>query len=391
MDTIVVVGAGLAGVRAAQALRAEGFGGALTIVGDEHHPPYSRPPLSKEVLTGAAAPESTVLPTGDLAATWLLGTEAVGLDRKAREVRLGDGTGLTYDGLVVATGARARDLPGRSDLRGFHTLRTWEDATAFRSAALAARHVVVAGGGVLGCEAAASLRSLGVPVTLIDQAPRLMAPLGEEVSAWARTAHEDAGVTVELGVGIAGFRGVDEVRAVELADGRAIEADAVLVAVGARPDVAWLEGSGLQVDAARGIATDEFCLAVGDPTVMACGDVAEFDAGPRGRRRLEHWSNAVDMAGVGARNLLVPASERSAYRPIPTMWSDQYGLRFQAVGDLGLVTRTTVVEVDQERKRLVVEGVDEGGRLVAALGINAARSLLRYHSDLAPVLEPSSS
>ena len=304
--TVVVVGASLAGFRAAEELRHQGFDGRLVLVGDEPHRPYDRPPLSKQVLAGARPPEAADLPgTDDLDAEWVLGRRATALDVRGRRVTLDDGTAVAFDGCVVATGATPRRLPGWPDAAGVHVLRTLDDCAALR-ADLAADpgRIVVVGAGFIGAEVAATARGLGVEVTLLEALPvPLVRALGEAMGAVCADLHRDHGVDLRLGTGVDGIAvdGDGRVAAVDLAGGGRVEAGVVVVGVGVRPNTDWLAGSGLEVG--DGVVCDETCLAA--PGVVAAGDVARW---PNRRfdevMRVEHWDNAQEQGGHAARTLL---------------------------------------------------------------------------------------
>ncbi len=337
MKRIVVVGASLAGLRAAEALRGEGFDGELVIVGDERHPPYNRPPLSKELLAGEVDEGDVVLRSaGDLAAEWRLGTTATRLDLTARRVALDDGGEVRFDGLVIATGAAARPLapagePGAA-LDAVHLLRTLDDSLRLRSALAEAHAVVVVGAGFIGCEVAATARRLGLDVTMVDIAPAPMHPrVGGLVAGWAARLHADAGVRLALGTGVAALEGDRRVRAIRLADGTRIHADVAVVGLGSVPNTRWLEGSGVPLR--DGVVCDESLAVSGLPAIVAAGDVASWPHAPAGRRvRVEHWANAVEQGAWAARTLLHGAARTGPFQTVPSFWSDQHGVRIQSIG-----------------------------------------------------------
>lgn len=382
MTRYVVVGGGLAGLRAAEALRARGHAGELVVIGAEDEPPYNRPPLTKDLLAGKVELADIVLPT-QVRATWLRGERAVSLQTGERRVVLADGSSVRYDGLVIATGMRAAELPGQAGLRGIHSVRTIGDALAFREAASTARRIVIIGGGVLGTEVAATLAGSGPEIAIVDREEQLVTPLGPRAASLVARWHERAGVRLVLGAGITGFRGAETVEGVALADGRVLRADVVLVAVGGLPDVEWLQGSGVAYDARRGVLTDRWLRVPGHPEIVAAGDVVDFDGGPMGRVRLEHWSHAVESAQVAAASLTGPReTPGEAYRPVPTMWSDQYGHRIQAAGFLRRATRTRTVLDDPASGQWLLEGYDDSGALVAVVGVDARRQVLRRQAAL---------
>ncbi|MCU1351827.1 MAG: fprC [Acidimicrobiales bacterium] len=385
MRTIAVVGASLAGLRAAEALRAEGFDGTVTLIGDEPHRPYDRPPLSKQVLAGGWDPERTRLVAGerdhDLALDWRLGTRAVGLDRHAQQVVLADGTHVAYDGLVIATGATPRTIAFPDGMAGIHTLRTLDDCLAVRDALDAgAQHVVVVGAGFIGAEVAATCRSRGADVTLLEALPvPLGRVLGTEMGAICAAVHRDHGVDLRTGVGVAGFEGGARVERVRLADGAAVPADLVVVGVGVTPNTGWLEGSGL--DVTDGVLCDATTSAA--PGIVAAGDVARWPNGLFGEvMRVEHWDNAIDMGAHAARRLLAGDGPADAFRPVPWFWSDQYDRKIQLAGRPGPGDDVQVVAGSTEDRRFTALYGREG-RVVAALGFNMPARIVRYRAQIA--------
>ncbi|MFG3087031.1 NAD(P)/FAD-dependent oxidoreductase [Streptomyces antibioticus] len=338
---VLVVGASMAGLRAAEQLRAAGWTGAITLVGDEPHMPYNRPPLSKEVLAGKAPFASLAFrPRPAVAdAAWLLGRRAVTARLPERTVVLDDGTSLSYDGLVVATGMRPRRLTCPGPLPGRHTVRTLDDAQGLREALTRpGARVVVVGAGFIGCEVAATAVALGVrEVTVVDPLPLPMTgPLGPLLGRALLRRHEARGVRFALGTGVAGFTGEDRVTGVELSDGRVLAADVVVESVGSVANTEWLDGNGL--DLTDGVRTDALLRAGGRPEAVAVGDVARF---PNARydgvpRRVEHWSIPGDTAKQAARTLVAhlhgTGEEPAPFAPLPTFWSDQHDFRLQSFG-----------------------------------------------------------
>src|SRR4051794_2321687 len=242
---VVIVGASLAGLRAAQAARAAGFEGELVVLGDEPHLPYTRPPLSKEVLAGEHPIEQANLPSQELDVQWRLHVAATSLDRARRRVVLADGDEVPYDRLIVATGSRARRWPGPgADLQGVHVLRGLDDLVDLREALERRPRLAVVGAGFVGCEVSATARKLGLAVTLIDVAPTPLLPLGPELGAWCAELHREHGVDLRLGTGVAALVGDTTVEAVELSDGSRVDADAVVVGLGAIPHTEGLAGRG---------------------------------------------------------------------------------------------------------------------------------------------------
>ena len=385
MRRIVIVGAGLAGHRAAAALAAEGFDGEVVVVGDEEHHPYDRPPLSKQLLGGAVEDESCFYDREDLdGVEWTLGSPATGLDLSEGAITLADGQKVGFDGLVIATGRRARELQEMPALAGVHTLRTLDDTRALRSAAEGDRRVAIVGAGFIGCEVAATLRGAGVEnVTLIDLAEYPMPVLGAEVGERAAKLHAGHGVHMRLGTGVEEFEGTDHVEAVHLVGGERVEADLVLIAVGSAPNSEWLEGSELELH--RGtVLCDEYCFAVGTDNVVAAGDIASWPHPHAGGDAVwvEHWTNARDMAATAARNLIADPSGREAHATVPTFWSDQYDVKIKSAGFLGSADRIEVVEEDPERPSLVAEA-HSGDSLVGAIVFNKNRKIIDYQRRLA--------
>ena len=393
LNRIVVVGASLAGVRAAETLRSEGYEGSLVIVGEEPHRPYDRPPLSKQFLTGEWDTSRIALPAGAVGAieaVWELGVAATSLDLDDRRLDLSDGRSLEFDGLVLACGAEPRRLAGTEGMAAVHTLRTLDDARAV-AARLAAepRRVVVVGAGFIGAEVAASARGMGLEVTLVEPLPQpLSRVLGDHVGAVVADLHRDHGVDVRLGVGVQGIAPADEPsrdagsgsQAVEvgLADGSTIDADLVVVGIGVVPRTGWLEGSGLTLD--DGVVCDQTTLAA--PGVVAAGDVARWPS----RRyeqvlRVEHWDHAVGMGAHAARRLLVDDDQAEAFDPVPYFWSDQYDRKLQLVGRSSPGDEHALVAGSYEDRRFCVL-YGRQGRVTAALGMNMPARVMRYSRAL---------
>ncbi len=391
-NRIVVVGASLAGARAVHSVRAAGHDGPLTLIGAEPHLPYDRPPLSKEFLTGDQEPGSLALdPDGaydDLDVEVMLSTHAVGLDVAARTVAVAPAAGgsaetVPFDGLVIATGAAARSLPGTEGIRGVHTLRTVDDAQAIREGLDAGARVAVVGGGFIGSEVAASAKARGCEVTVIEAAPApLMRGLGAEMGTRVGALHGQNGVELRLGVGVSGVLGADRVEAVAMADGSRVEADVVVVGIGVVPNTAWLEGSGLQID--NGVVCDE-TLCCGPPGVYAVGDVARAPNGWLGPLwgsepvRVEHWTAAVEHGMAVGRNLVAPG-EAQSYNSVPFVWSDQYDARIQIAGH---PDADDDVDVLVGSGRSFLAGYRRDGRLSAVMALDAIRPFVRFRRLLA--------
>jgi len=376
--SVVVVGASLAGLSAAQALRSRGFDGKVTIVGDELHMPYQRPPLSKRFLTGEAERGRLDLPMRrpeDF--DWQLGTCAQRLDLERHEVETSGRLRLPFDGLIVATGARAKELPGGAQLDGVFTLRTIDDAIAIRRRVVGgARNVVIVGAGFIGCEVAASLRELGCEVTLIDldRFP-MQRVLGEELGAVCLEVHRAHGARLIMGVGFAGFMGASSVQGVHLSDGRTIEAEMVILGVGVTPNVEWLEGSGMALN--DGVVCDESCAAIGVNGVVAAGDVARWQHPRFGSMRVEHWDNAIAQGRAAADTLLVGREEAQAFGMIPCFWSDQYDCKLQLIGAARPSDTLRVVEGNVHSRRFVAVFLRQE-RVVAAFLFNSMHRIVEY-------------
>ncbi|MEX2293687.1 MAG: FAD-dependent oxidoreductase [Acidimicrobiales bacterium] len=382
-DRIVIVGASLAGFRAAEELRALGHEGSITVVGDEPHLPYDRPPLSKQVLAGSRPPEATALGASsgsieDLGLDWRLSTSATALDLAERIVLLGGGERLPYNGLVIATGASPRRLPGTDHLAGVHTLRTLDDCLAIRSVLQAGpRRVAVVGAGFIGAEVAATCRGLGIEVSLIEALPvPLERGLGPQMGAVMADLHRDHGVDVRLGVGVVLIDGSDRAERVRLTDGSVLDVDLVVVGIGVSPNTGWLDGSGLTID--NGVLCDATCLAA--PGVVAAGDVARwpnplFDE----VMRVEHWDNAIAMGAHAARTLLAVPGTAESFAPVPWFWSDQYDRKVQLAGRAGADDLVEVVSGSVEDRRFVAF-YGRGGRVVGVLGMNQPAKVMRWRS-----------
>ncbi|WP_435173802.1 NAD(P)/FAD-dependent oxidoreductase [Actinacidiphila sp. bgisy145] len=374
---VVVVGASAAGLAAVEALRRDGYDGALTLVGAEPHLPYDRPPLSKQVLAGAWPAERTALRApaelDALDVELRLGVAAAALSVVGRTVTLADGAELGYDGLVIATGVRPRRL-GPGGAEGLHVLRSLEDALALRERLAAGGRLVVVGGGFLGTEVAAAARTLGAAVTLVEPADVPLAHLlGPQVGGRLAQLHRDRGVDLRTGVAV---MAVEEARGrvtgVRLADGALLPADDVLVAIGSLPNTEWLRGSGLRV--ADGIECDEYSAAA--PGVYAAGDVARWFNPLFGTpMRVEHRTNASEQGMAAARNLLRPQEPRP-FAPVPYFWSDQYDLKVQAYGLPRGSSQARVVDGDLAAGRFLV-AYGSGGRVTGVLGVGMPPRTLR--------------
>ena len=380
-------------------VRAAGHDGPLTLIGAEPHLPYDRPPLSKEFLTSDNDPSSLALdPDGaydDLDVEVMLSTHAVGLDVAARAVAVAPAAGgnaetVPFDGLVIATGAVARSLPGTEGIRGVHTLRTLDDAQAIRDGLRAGARVAVVGGGFIGSEVAASAKARGCEVTVIEAASApLVRGLGAEIGSRVGALHGHHGVELRLGVGVEGVLGAERAEAVAMADGSRVAADLVVIGIGVVPNTAWLEGSGLQID--NGVVCDD-TLCCGPQGIYAVGDVARAPNGwlsPLGGAepvRVEHWTAAVEHGMAVGRNLVAPA-EAQPYNSVPFVWSDQYDARIQIAGhpdaddDVEVLVGSAENGPDSDRSFLA--GYRRNGRLSAVMALDAIRPFVRFRRLLA--------
>ncbi|MEU0647714.1 NAD(P)/FAD-dependent oxidoreductase [Streptomyces umbrinus] len=371
MRRIVVVGASAAGLAAAETLRRKGYDGTLTLIGDEPHPPYDRPPLSKQFLTGQWEPGQLALRApAELDALGLdlrLGVAANGLDPATRSVSLADGSAVSYDGLVIATGVRPRRLPGKEA----QVMRTLDDAVLLRDRLGLGRRLVVVGAGFLGAEAAATAAGLGTDVTLLEPAPVPLAHVvGTQVGQVLSRTHQEQGVELRTGVTVSEVTGTG----VLLADGEVVEGDEVLVAVGSRPNTEWLVGSGLAVG--DGVACDEYCEAA--PGIYAAGDVARwYNPLFATSMRIEHRTNAAEQGMAAARNLLAAPEARKPFTPVPYFWSDQYDMKIQAYGHLRGHDEAAVVEGHLAERRFVV-AYRLGDRLTGALSVGMPPKAIRH-------------
>ncbi|MEU2620721.1 FAD-dependent oxidoreductase [Streptomyces sp. NPDC007157] len=381
MRTVAVVGASLAGLSAARSLRQRGYDGRLVVIGDEPHRPYDRPPLSKEFLAGTLGEADLALERDDeeLRAEWLLGARATGLDRAGRAIRLADGREVRADGVVVATGAAARTLPGTEGLAGVHVLRTLDDARGLRDDLARGGRLVVIGGGFVGAEVASTAYALGLDVTVIEAAPTPLAgPLGPAMGAVVSALHADHGVRLLCGVGVKGLSGERQVSAVLLEDGRSVPADTVVVGVGARPCVEWLEGSGVALDNGVKCGADGRTSVAG---VVAVGDCANcYDPHTGGHRRVEHWTGALERPAAAVAALLAYGATQPGVPRPPYFWSDQYGVKIQFVGHAAGADEVTVEEGSTDDRSFLAV-YRRAGRPVAVLGMNQPRLFTRLRKQ----------
>jgi len=386
---IVIVGASLAGLRAAEALREKGFEGSLTIIGDEPHEPYDRPPLSKQVLKGWVPANHTKLPRlRRVDADWRLGVAAVGLDRFTHVVKLANGEEVEYDRLLIATGTRARPWPNPEEaaLQGVHSVRTVEDAAAL-AAALKARptRVLIVGSGFVGSEIASMCRDLDLPVTVAERGKGpLMGALGGVISEIAAAMMRDAGVDLRTGVSVDGLEGDGgHVRRARLSDGTVLDVDVVVASLGSIRNVEWLEGA--QLAAGQwGLACDAGCRAfdingVVTDHIFVAGDVARaphvlYDYEFMSQ---EHWDNAVFGAEVAANNMINLEVGRRPHLPLPSFWSGQFGVNIKSVGVCSYGDEIVFTQGSPADRRFAA-AYGKNGRIVGAVTFNHGKWLPYY-------------
>ena len=380
-QSIHIVGASLAGIRAAEALRRRDFRGRIVLIGAEHQLPYDRPPLSKQVLAGnwdidriqLTKPEKLEELDLDLR----LGVSATGFDLDSRTLSTSDGA-EAVDGLLIAAGARCRTLPGAEDLGGVHVLRDLDQAMALRAELdEGPKRVVVVGAGFIGAEVAATCRERELAVTMIEALPTpLGRVLGEQMGEVCAEVHRQHGVDLRTNVGVDRLEtgGDGRVAKVVLRDGAEIDADIVVIGIGVTPNTEWLEGSGLTLD--NGVVCDATLLAA--PGVTAAGDITRW---PNHRfdevMRVEHWDNAIEQGIHAAERLLTDDLDAQPFTPVPWFWSDQYDRKIQLAGrvrpddDVEIVTGTL-----EEHRFAALYGRE--GKLVGVLGFNRPRHVMQY-------------
>lgn len=388
LDRVVIVGASLAGLRAAETLRQQEFAGSILVVSDENEVPYDRPPLSKKVLSGEWEADRIRLRKPEildaLNVEWILGDGATSLDVAGRTVTLRSGRRLDFDAVVIATGGKVRRLPGQPDWRGIHELRTLADSMALRAELEPGRRVVVVGAGFIGLEVAATARTRGCDVVVLEGAPApLIRGLGAEMGRHIARLHDDNGVRVRCDVRVDSFvegeSGV--VSGIRLADGDVIPADVVLVGVGVSPATDWLETSGLEIR--DGVVCDETLRAA--PRVYAAGDLARWPNRLLGREmRVEHWTNASEQGAAAARNLLAECRGEAgvAYESVPFFWSDQYTSRIQFIGRAEGDETVEIVAGSPDEHSFVAL-YHKGDELRAALGVSRPKQVMPFSKLLA--------
>ncbi|WP_306746684.1 NAD(P)/FAD-dependent oxidoreductase [Saccharothrix yanglingensis] len=384
-ERVVVAGGGLAGLRAGERLRELGFRGEIVIVSAERHLPYHRPALSKEAVNGELnATDLRLTISRELNAVWRLNTAATHLEPDRHVVGLPGGEELKYDGLVIATGVEPRHLAGapRQDAR-IHVLRTVDDAIAIKQAINSTQGlVVVVGGGLIGCEMAASVKTMGRDVAIVSRSSTLLgSAVGKNIADTVTEAHRVRGVRMAMGVKIRHWVRQAGGVAIHLSDGQVFFAAVVVIAVGASPSIHWLRGSGLVLE--DGVLCDPTCHVVGAADIVAAGDVARwpnlrFGGQPR---RVEHWLNAVEMGRAAAENLLAGRQNSRPFTPVPRFWTEQYGMRIQGSGLPSMGKDTTTLAGSQKDHRTITGFVDDG-RLVGMVGLDAPTAMIKLSTEL---------
>jgi len=395
---VVIVGAAMGGLRAAESLRRSGYSGAIRVVGEELHPPYNRPPLSKEVLATDVTHEAVAFPSraemGDV--EWMLGVRASAVDLDAHTLTTDDGTVQDWRALVIATGLRARRLDF-APVSGRHVVRSLDDAMGLRAELTEGARVVVVGSGFLGCELSATARKLGCSVTIVTpSAEPMVRPLGEMVAKEMRRRLTEEGVEVISGVTVVAINGETAVESVELSDGRVVEADVLIESVGSECNSEWLKGTNL--DLRDGVLADNAMRAlttsgVARDDVYVVGDIARFpnpmfDDKPR---RIEHWNIPTDtgkragavlaawLAGDGSFDEVVA----KPFTPMPSFWSNQFEIKLQAYGLLGLASNDDIRILEGDLGDQAAVGYYRDDRLVGVLGVGMKAALLPYRKQIA--------
>lgn len=377
LNRIIVVGANIAGLRAVETLRMQGFGGEIFLLGTERHLPYDRPPLSKELLKAEITPAALAYQPQawyeEQRIELLLGQSATGLDLGARTLTSTAGR-LDFDGLIIATGSRPRKLFATHPPAGVYMLRDLDDALRLRQALVPGANLIIVGAGFIGAEIASSARHLGLNVTVLESAPcPLQRALGSRLGAAMGGLHAEHGAQLHCGVTVTGLGGLERVQAVQLSDGRVLAADLVVVGVGVEPNIDWLAGSGLAL--MNGLCCDEY-LGTAAPGVYAAGDVASCTNVWLGERtRGEQWTTAGEQGCLAAQNLLAGPGGRQMFSSPPYFWSDQYGVRIQSIGRVNSATLVPIAG-NMAARPFVAAAVDNG-KVVGAVAINSPRLFAR--------------
>lgn len=387
IDSVAIIGASLAGLRAAETLRTAGYDGRVDMIGAEPHRPYNRPPLSKALLTGDLDPTMISL-EGDegIGAHWHLGDPAVHLDCRSRVVELASGNIVRFDRAIIATGARARWPQLIPHAAGIHTLRTLDDAVSLRADLVPGKRLLIIGAGFIGCEVAASARKLGVDVAMIDKATAPLAgAIGDVPASLLAWKHREHAVRTHFGQAITRVHlRQGRFAGVELTDGTRVPGDLAVIGMGAEPCVDWLESSGLVID--DGVVCDSTLKAVGSDCIFAAGDVMRWPHPALGGKlvRAEHWTNAAASGVTAAHNLLQVRTR--TFDLLPEFWSDQYELSIRGVGITNLGADFRIVHGSIEADAFV--GVYESnGRVVGAIAVNANRALAPWRREIADTLK----
>ena len=387
MQRVVIVGASLAGLRAAQALRKRSFAGSITLIGEEPHAPYDRPPLSKQLLSGEWPAEKLFFHNREkhdaLELEQRVGVAARSLSVSTNEVELANGERVPYDGLIIATGARTRQLAAAKDLAGVYCLRTLDDALAIRAALEHKPRVVVVGAGFIGLEVAASCRKLGLAVTVVEpQTLPLLGPLGAAAARSVHELHRGHSVEFHLGRAVTAVQGTGRVECLLLDDGSALDCDLLVVGIGVDPETRWLAGSGVALEARGGGVICDSTLATNVPNIVAAGDVVRWpNAGNSERVSVPHWSNAVEQGQAAATRLLEGPST-APFTHMPYFWSDQYDRKLQSAGSVRGSDVFEVVQGSLEAASFV--GLySRDDRLTGVLSSNAPAAFLRARKLIA--------
>jgi len=382
----VVVGGSIGAVRTVQALRREGYGGRIRLLTEELVEPYDRPPLSKQYLAGSRSLDQFTLLTqeeaGKLDVEMMLGVRAVGIDPDWDVVELADGSRLSYEHLVIATGSSPRATPWDT-VEGVLSLRDLQDADQLRRALDSATSIAVVGAGFVGAEVAATARGLGVEVTMIDPLPHPMARvLGGTLAERFIKLHQDRGVQFLLSTRVESIQKNTSGIQLSLSDSTTLTCDVVIVGIGTLPNTEWLSGSGLQLT--PGLECDATLTAVDDADILGAGDIVSWPHPLAGGEaiRIEHWTVAAEQGQQAGRNVLLPVEERKPYDQPPYFWSDQYDTKIQSLGLPGRAARLELLEETEDGSRFVYGG-ERDGRLVGVIAINAARRLGSYRMALA--------
>lgn len=375
---VVIVGASVGGVRAAQSLRADGFSGSIKVIDAENHMPYDKPPLSKGFLSGSQDLDRIGLISekgiAEANIEFLLGKSATRLEVAESEIVLADNSSVHFDQLIIATGVRARPSPWKAT-DGVHLLRSLDDALKLRSDFESANSVVIVGAGFIGAEVAATARYFGLATSLVDPLTIPMARvMGDEVGGRFIDLHHRNEVSTYFGTGVESITGSKGNLTVELSDGRFLKSDVVVVGIGAVPNDSWLNSSGLLID--NGVVCDEYCRAVGHSNIYAIGDVARWHHPRHGKLvRVEHWTNAVEQAACASHNITNPDNSHQ-YAPVEYVWSDQYDWKIQLAGITAEADGQVILEDPNNSNRFAAIYNDSDGKYCGVVTVNWPRALI---------------